>query len=620
MKILGLKLINAKPVIKKILEENYLYKFVDFNENDTIYEEKYTDLFSLNDSSININISCIVGKNGTGKTSVLEIIYRIINNISFDQFHQQTDLSYAYGFHAQLFVEINKKIAIFEINNRNDFLYFNETPNKRCNIFNEKLPDEIISEFAYTIVNNYSYYSFNQNDYYDDEEDRVNGDWLEQLFNKNDGYLTPLVINPKRDYWGSIDNETEADLVISRVNAMFIYLLKEKDVKLLDSYNIKGISINFRDFKIDKEREEKINKNVHIIFGKKMYNPNFNSSMELFDSLIKYIKKNFTDIFFDNDIDENAFNDNWKNDLNILDSAYNYLAYKILKISATYNRWNEFFYVESGNNLVDSEKLLKKIYLTQKERDHVTLKLWQCIEFIKNPTLYLTKEKFVLLEKINPKEKSLDDYFCFLPPSFMNPRVVFNRDSGEEIKLNQISSGEKQSIYSFSYIIYHIKNVLSKNTYPKYKNFCLIFDEAELYLHPELQRTFIFNLVNLLNNCNFDNISSINILIATHSPYIISEIPTKNILSMGKTNNNKKLPENISYCANYYDLMKNTFLLNFSISELAKTNIKEIIDYCNSYEPEDVRKIRKYNLIIENIADPYLRNILAKMLSKKIGK
>ena len=204
MKILGLKVIDAKPIIKKNLEENHLYKFVDFNENDLEYKEKYTDLFKLSDSSLNINISCIVGRNGTGKTSILEIIYRIINNISFDQFHKETDLSYAYGFYAQLFVEINTKIAVFEINNRNDFLYFNETPNTKYDIVNEKLTDEIILDFSYTIVNNYSYYSFNLDDYYDDEE-KVDGSWLEQLFNKNDGYLTPLVINPKRDYWGTID-------------------------------------------------------------------------------------------------------------------------------------------------------------------------------------------------------------------------------------------------------------------------------------------------------------------------------------------------------------------------------------------------------------------------------
>ena len=404
---------------------------------------------------------------------------------------------------------------------------------------------------------------------------------------------------------------------------MFLYFLKEKDVKLLNNYDIKGLSINFREHRNDKDREEKINKYVHLIFGKKMFNPNFKSSMELYDSLYNFIKTNFKNIFIDSNIEKQTFVDNWKNDLNILDSAYNYLTYKILKISATYDRWNKHFYVDhkTNNNLVNSNELLNEIYLTQKERDHVTLKLWQCIEFIKNPTVYLTKKNFVELKDIVPKEKSLDGYYCILPPSFMNPQLVFNKDSDEEIKLNQISSGEKQSIYSFSYIIYHIKNVLSKSIEPKYKNFCLIFDEAELYMHPEFQRTFIFNLVKLLNNCNFDNIKSINILIATHSPYIIAEIPTKNILSLEKPNNKNKLPENISYCANYYDLMKNTFLLDFSISELAKHNIKKIIDFCNSDEMQiDEKTKNKFDLIIENIADPYLKNTLKTMFSTKINR
>ncbi len=621
MQLLGLKLIYAEQIIRKNLELNHLYKFVDFNENDKSYEDKYTDLFSLNKSSINISISCIVGRNGTGKSSILEIIYRIINNLSFDILERdKTDLCYAAGFHAQLFVEINTKIAIIEINNKEDFLYiFEEQQNgseQKCYCLNkEKLPEYIISELAYTIVNNYGVYSFNQADYFLD--DKINGDWLEKLFHKNDGYLTPLVINPMRDYWGSIDNENEAELSISRVNAMFLYFFKEKGIELLKDYSIKGVSINFQEFKIGVEREGKIDKSVHIIFGKKHYNPNIESSMELFDSLSEYIRNNFLDIFGDNETDQESFSDIWKNNFSILESAYNYLAYKILKIAATYDRWNEYFYIEKNNNCVNAKELLNEICRTRNQRDHVTLKLWQCIEFIKNPSLYLIKEKIIPLEKFNPAEKSLDDYFCILPPSFMNPQVVLTKESNEDITLNQLSSGEKQSIFSFSYIIYHIKNVLSKSIAPNYNNFCLIFDEAELYMHPEFQRRFIFDLINLLNNCNFDDLKSINILIATHSPYIISEIPTSNILSLEKANDNKRDNVNISYCANYYDLMKNTFLLNYSISELARTNIHELINYCNSSELIVENKIKKYELIIKNIADPYLKKILEKMLSKK---
>jgi hypothetical protein len=37
------------------------------------------------------------------------------------------------------------------------------------------------------------------------------GYWLESIFHKNDGYQTPLVINPKRDE-GSIDIEKEKEL------------------------------------------------------------------------------------------------------------------------------------------------------------------------------------------------------------------------------------------------------------------------------------------------------------------------------------------------------------------------------------------------------------------------
>ena len=51
-------------------------------------------------------------------------------------------------------------------------------------------------------------------------------------------------------------------------------------------------------------------------------------------------------------------------------------------------------------------------------------------------------------------------------------------------------------------------------------------------MHPEYQRQFIFSLINAINNCNFQNIQQIHILIATHSPYMLSDVPAQNILML----------------------------------------------------------------------------------------
>ena len=64
-----------------------------------------------------------------------------------------------------------------------------------------------------------------------------------------------------------------------------------------------------------------------------------------------------------------------------------------------------------------------------------------------------------------------------------------------------------------------------------YGHINLVLDEVELYSHPEYQRTFVADLLDRLSwlQINYP-IKSINILLVTHSPFILSDIPKSNIL------------------------------------------------------------------------------------------
>src|SRR4029077_4900549 len=64
--------------------------------------------------------------------------------------------------------------------------------------------------FFYTIAINFSHYAYNTTSLQSDTK------WLDGLFHKNDGYQTPIVINPYREN-GNIDINTENHLVRSRL-------------------------------------------------------------------------------------------------------------------------------------------------------------------------------------------------------------------------------------------------------------------------------------------------------------------------------------------------------------------------------------------------------------------
>src|SRR5690606_11563206 len=151
---------------------------------------------------------------------------------------------------------------------------------------------------------------------------------------------------------------------------------------------------------------------------------------------------------------------------------------------------------------------------------------------------------------VNKKEKNNYDYL----------KNENNRSSWKEI-----SSGEFQKIGIMSSLIYHLSNLDSvKNDrnlngmYYNYKNINIMLDEIELYFHPEYQRTFIYDLLSRLQKIVFKNIKSLNITFITHSPFILSDIPSQNILKM---ENGKSIADDTknSFASNIHDLLKDEF-------------------------------------------------------------
>jgi|SRR5690554_4474130 len=170
------------------------------------------------------------------------------------------------------------------------------------------------------------------------------------------------------------------------------------------------------------------------------------------------------------------------------------------------------------------------------------------------------------------------------PPIFEYDFYSSTNNKEEKIPLSKISSGQFQKIGLLSSIVYHLKNLDSiqeRANLNAYKHVLVVLDEIELYFHPAQQREFINDLVRLLKLNKFKQIENINIFFITHSPFILSDIPSQNVLKLDKGKPADSDSIN-SFGANIHDLLADEFFLdNGFMGEFAKKKINEVVDFLN---------------------------------------
>lgn len=663
MHLIGIELIDCKNTIFKNLKKkgdklsngkifNGWYPFCGYEKNETppsFDDDNITYLvpqrfYKSNNTDKFISVSCIVGKNGSGKSTLLDIYYRIITNISYsilqlDPLVEKDTLEYSFGFSANLYFStiaesiIDDKtpvenIGYIKINhNGHDYIKFPRGKEKCiCDINEEKkeiirndncdiATVSVFKDFFYSVVTNYSMYSFNPEDY------EKNDYYVYNIFHKNDAYITPIVLLPFRNESGDIDIENERGLARQRIIALQAYLNNhyEKPISMIPDRKVSQVSYTFiNDYISNKKRNiEKLVKNFLNAVecsGIRIKSVNSNSFFELLKTV--WIEKLETK--YNVKIDEKI------KSKKIKEALIFYLAYKTLKTCEYYKLYlNEFLYnkeEESFSIIID--KLCNN-------STFLTLKIRQCIRFIIHP-LPVEKvlgENIIPIENIltekNKNEETVDDYLINLPPAIFKTDLLFQINDGSPYYMSSLSSGELQLINSYSYVLYHLKNLECDKSsisgkgnviYPNYKNIEIIFDEAELYMHPEYQRQFIFSLINAINNCNFQNIQQIHILIATHSPYMLSDVPAQNILMLEEGEiRRKSFTENQTFGANIYDLLKTQFFMTSAIGEYAKQTINKLCS--NNFDSEE-----ELNIMLERvdfIGDSYLKNSINYLIKKR---
>lgn len=390
---------NCDKTYCKILKKGYEYKF---------YSNKITE--DINLYGDNINICALVGKNGSGKSSLLDMLYRIVNNFGYLLFRGTImpgaeNPIFLKGIYASVKFRYGDETFELKCEDKRISLYSNEIEsiwndeyngeNIKCEeAGNNKVTydtginsdkEDIINvakKFFFTIVTNYSIQSLNYEDY---EEE---GPWIQKLFHKNDGYSLPIVLNPYRHEYG-IDTEIEAELTNSRLSAIFLNSTEEKP--FLDGYNLNRLEYRFAPFKYYRiiyaaYRHWAINEQKEDIY----------LDLENDDEIMSFIEERFIEAYKTKGsyvnlilkgIDGLRLNlsqespDSYK-------AACVYIVYKVLS-STKYPDYAQYFqslhrFEHCISCEVVNEDVKEYIKKLIKDESHIAKKLHQTIEFVNN--------------------------------------------------------------------------------------------------------------------------------------------------------------------------------------------------------------------------------------------
>jgi len=185
--------------------------------------------------------------------------------------------------------------------------------------------------------------------------------------------------------------------------------------------------------------------------------------------------------------------------------------------------------------------------------------------------------------------------------------------STNSLKLDwsRLSAGEESMITFFSRIDGALR-LKSK----KRDNILILIDEGDLYFHPEWQRQYlraIFDFLKQYKDYKFQ------IILTSHSPFILSDLPQNNVITFQKTEEGIDVSKNKlskTFGGNIHELLIDKFFLKDGIvGAFADNKIMELIKRVNDNEITEQDEI-----LVNEIGDKFLAAAIRTNLEESYDK
>ena len=149
----------------------------------------------------------------------------------------------------------------------------------------------------------------------------------------------------------------------------------------------------------------------------------------------------------------------------------------------------------------------------------------------------------------------------------------------------------------------------------------LLIDEGDLYFHPEMQRDYFSQLLYYVKFIFPRN--KVQIILTTHSPFIVSDLPKQNLIFLKNTDENCTVANNDiqieTFGSNIHELFTDSFFLADGLmGEFARTKIAELIIELNSVDRISREEYENnFKNRIEIIGESFIQAKLFELVASK---
>ncbi|MDQ7061034.1 MAG: AAA family ATPase [Sulfurimonas sp.] len=249
------------------------------------------------------------------------------------------------------------------------------------------------------------------------------------------------------------------------------------------------------------------------------------------------------------------------------------------------------------------DKINLKDLINKDAPKYEVMKINTCIDFHDNATYEDTIFTKNLEKTIHANIDELQSIFPYIP-SWIDVEWFENSKS-----LKSLSSGEKILFTFLINLMYQVQNI---NNRSEYDTINLFLDETELGFHPQWQKKYLTKILDAIKTINN---KKINLIFATHSPFILSDLPKDNVIFLEK---GKQVDININpFRANIHTLLSHGFFMKDGLmGEFAKGKINQVYNFITKQDTSQIKTKVEAQQLINIIGEPLIKKQLQNLFNE----